>query len=269
MLIDWFTIFAQSLNFLILVWLMNRFLYKPILHAIDQREKRIAAELANADARKVEAERQRDEFERRNSEFDEQRTELFSKATSEARVERERLLEEARQAAAILSLKRQETLRSDEHNLHKAIRDRTQREVFSIARKALMDLAETRLEEQMVNIFVSQLRELNEEEKELLISALKASPSPVIVRTTFALLPPDRASTESAIQECLGVETQVEFETTSELISGIELSANGQKVAWSIADYLQSLERGVEELLGEKHGSEDKVQQPRAETTEQ
>ena len=52
MLIDWFTVGAQALNFLILVWLMKRFLYKPILHAIDEREKRIAAELADADAEK-------------------------------------------------------------------------------------------------------------------------------------------------------------------------------------------------------------------------
>ena len=42
MLIDWFTVAAQALNFLILVWLMKRFLYKPILHAIDAREERIA-----------------------------------------------------------------------------------------------------------------------------------------------------------------------------------------------------------------------------------
>ena len=49
MLIDWFTVGAQALNFLILVWLMKRFLYKPILRAIDEREKRIASELADAE----------------------------------------------------------------------------------------------------------------------------------------------------------------------------------------------------------------------------
>jgi hypothetical protein len=49
MLIDWFTVGAQIVNFLILVWLLKRFLYKPILDAIDAREKRIAAELADAD----------------------------------------------------------------------------------------------------------------------------------------------------------------------------------------------------------------------------
>jgi len=52
MLIDWFTVGAQALNFLILVWLMKHFLYKPILHAIDEREKRVAAELADADKKR-------------------------------------------------------------------------------------------------------------------------------------------------------------------------------------------------------------------------
>ena len=52
MLIDWFTVGAQALNFIILVWLLKRFLYKPILNAVDAREKRIAAELADADAKR-------------------------------------------------------------------------------------------------------------------------------------------------------------------------------------------------------------------------
>ena len=68
MLIDWFTVGAQALNFLILVWLMKRFLYKPILHAIDAREKRITAELADADAKKADAQQERDEFQHKNEE---------------------------------------------------------------------------------------------------------------------------------------------------------------------------------------------------------
>ena len=96
MLIDWFTVGAQALNFLILVWLMKRFLYKPILHAIDEREKRIAAELADADAKKVEAKRERDEFQHKNDEFDQQRAALLGQATDEANAVRQRLLDEAR-----------------------------------------------------------------------------------------------------------------------------------------------------------------------------
>ena len=62
MLIDWFTIGAQALNFIVLVWLLKRYLYKPILDAIDAREKRIATELADAAAKEAEAKRSATSF---------------------------------------------------------------------------------------------------------------------------------------------------------------------------------------------------------------
>src|SRR5580658_6844655 len=99
MLIDWFTVAAQALNFLILVWLMKRYLYKPILDAIDAREKLVAAELAEAAAKKAEAQKDRDEFQRKNQEFEQQRAALLSKVTDEAKAESLRLLDEARKAA--------------------------------------------------------------------------------------------------------------------------------------------------------------------------
>jgi F-type H+-transporting ATPase subunit b len=144
MLIDWFTICAQAINFLILVWLMKHFLYKPILNAIDAREKRIAAELADADTQKAQAQKERDEFQHKNADFDQQRTALLSKATDEANAERLRLLDAARKASDALSARRQETLRNDAHNLNQAITRLTQQEVFAITRKALADLATTR-----------------------------------------------------------------------------------------------------------------------------
>jgi len=67
MLLDWFTIGAQALNFLILVWLLKHFLYQPILHAIDAREKLIAKELADADAKKSEAQKERDAFQKKRN----------------------------------------------------------------------------------------------------------------------------------------------------------------------------------------------------------
>ena len=149
MLIDWFTVSAQVVNFLILVWLLKRFLYRPILNAIDAREKRIATELADADAKKDEAIKERDEFQHKNEEFDRQRAALLSQATDEAKAERQRLFDEARKAADAFSAARQDTLRNDAHNLNHAISRRTQQEVFAIARKALMDLATTSLEERL------------------------------------------------------------------------------------------------------------------------
>jgi F-type H+-transporting ATPase subunit b len=258
MLIDWFTVGAQALNFVILVWLMKRFLYKPILHAIDAREKRIATELADADAKKAEAQKERDEFQHKNEEFDQQRATLLSQATEEAKAERQRLLDEARQAADALSAKRQETLRNDAHNLNQAIRRRTQQEVFAIARKALTDLATTSLEERLGEVFTRRLREMDGQAKAGLAEALKTASDPALVRSAFDLPAEQRAAIQNALNETFSAEIYIRFETAPDLISGIELITNGQKVAWSIADYLVSLEKGVDELLKEKDKAEAK-----------
>ena len=259
MLIDWFTVGAQALNFLILVWLMRRFLYKPILHAIDEREKHVATELANADAKKAEAQKEHDEFQRKNAEFDQQRAALLSKATGEAEAERQRLLDEARKAAVALSSKRQETLRNEEHNLHQAIRRRTQQEVFAIARKALTDLATTSLEERLGEVFTRRLREMDGKAKQGLGEALKSASDPAVVRSAFDVPAEQRAAIQNALNETFSAEIRVRFETAPDLVSGIELTTNGQKVAWSIADYLASLEKGVDELLKEKDKPEAKA----------
>ena len=74
----------RSLNFLILVWLLKRFLYKPILDAMDAREARIAAELADLDASQAEARQEREEFRSRNEAFDRERAGLLSRAAEEA-----------------------------------------------------------------------------------------------------------------------------------------------------------------------------------------
>jgi F-type H+-transporting ATPase subunit b len=249
MLIDWFTVGAQVLNFLILVWLMRRFLYKPILNAIDAREKRIAAELADAAAKKADAKRERDEFQQKNENLDQQRAALLSKATDEANIERERLLGEARKAADALSAKRQESLANDAGNLNQAITRRTQDEVFAIARKALTDLATTSLEERMVEVFTRRLRALNGEAKAAFVEALKTASAPALVRSAFDLPPDQRAAIQKALNETCSAEVRIRFETAPDLVSGIELASNEQKVAWSIADYLASLEQGVGELL--------------------
>ncbi len=256
MLIDWFTVGAQALNFVVLVWLMKRFLYKPILHAIDAREKRIAAELADAAAKEAEAQKERDQFQHKNEEFDQQRAALLKKATDEANAERQRLLDEARKAADALSAKRQATLRSDAHNLNQAISRRTQEEVFAIARKALTDLATTRLEERMGEVFTRRLREMDGKAKERVGQALKAASDPALIRSAFDLPAEPRAAIQTALNETFSADVHVRFETAPDLISGIELTTNGQKVAWSIADYVTSLEKGVEELLKETDTSE-------------
>jgi F-type H+-transporting ATPase subunit b len=265
MLIDWFTVGAQVLNFLILVWLLKHFLYKPILNAIDAREKRIASELADADAKKNEAQKERDDFQNKNKVLDEQRSALLGKAADEAKVERERLLDEAHKDADNLRAVQAVALRNDQKRLGSAITHLAKQEVFGIARKTLADLATVSLEERMGEVFTRRLREMDGKAKALLGAALKSSSEPAVVRSTFDLRATQRAAIQNALNETFSAEIHIRFETSPDLVSGIELTTNGQKVAWSIADYLASLEKSVDELLKKK--AEAAAVEAKAETT--
>lgn len=251
MFIDWFTVSAQVLNFLVLVWLLKRFLYKPILNAIDAREERIAKELTEAAAKMELAQKERTEFQHKNKAFNRQREDLLSKVLDEAKAERQRLFHETRQAAYALQTKQQESLNREQQSLNDAISLRTQEEVFAIAQKALTELAGMSLEARICEVFTSHLRELRGEKKESLVKALQTSAGPVLVRSAFNLPAEQRSALQQVLNDMLSTGIKLRFEIVPEVISGIELLANGQKVAWSIADYLGSLEKGVRELLQE------------------
>lgn len=268
-LIDWFTVIAQVINFLILVWLLKHFLYKPILNAIDAREKRVADELANANAKQSEAEKEKEEFKHKNEEFDQQRNALLNKAKEEAKAERQRLLEEVRKEASELRAKQQEALKNEKQNLNQEIGRRTQQEVFNIARKVLQDLAGTSLEECTVDVFDQRLHNLKSDEKKQLASALSESSSQVIIRSAFNLPQAQRDSIKKTIKETLGIEIQPRFETAPDLISGIELTTDGQKVTWSIADYLAAMQESIDDLLKEQPESKAKTETEQEQETKQ
>jgi F-type H+-transporting ATPase subunit b len=249
MLIDWFTVVAQVINFLILVWLMKRFLYGPILRAIDAREKKIAAELADADAKRAEAKKERDDFAQKNATLDGQRADLINKAKNEAETMKVRLVKEARQAADELTAKRKDSMKTEAAKLNQSLIQRAQQEVFSIARKTLTDLAGASLEERMSATFTERLRNISGTAKSELAEAVKSATQPGIIRSAFSLPEEQRNAIQQAVNETFAADVYLRFETEPEVISGIELTTGGKKLAWSIADYLNSLEIGVDELL--------------------
>jgi F-type H+-transporting ATPase subunit b len=249
MLIDWFTVGAQALNFLILVWLMKRYLYQPIIHALDQREKRIAAELADADAKRADAVQAESAFKAKNAAFDAKRDALLKQAVAEADVEGRRVLEAARAAADNLRSARAESLRQDAEAFQRVLGRATQQEVFAIARKALTDLAGANLEERIADVFVRRLRGLDDQTKARLAEALRGGTEPALVRSAFELPTAQRDLIAQALDATFSAEIPLRFETAPDVVCGIELTRNGRKIAWSIAEYLTSLRANVDQLV--------------------
>jgi F-type H+-transporting ATPase subunit b len=107
----------------------------------------------------------------------------------------------------------------------------------------------------MVAVFTDRLRSLGETTKSQLGEALKSSAEPALVRSAFELGDEPRGAIQNAVNETFSADIKLNFESRPDLVSGIELTASGKRVAWSIADYLRSLETGVAELLKAKAGA--------------
>jgi F-type H+-transporting ATPase subunit b len=248
--IDWFTVVAQILNFIVLVLLLKRFLYKPILAAIAAREKRIADEIADAKEKMAEAEKERNEFQLKNDEFDKARAVLLEQARKEAETERASLIEKAKKSADDLNAKRMDTLKTDAKNLDRKITQQAQKEVFAISRKILADLSTTSLEASLCEVFLSRMRALEGAAKEKLTKAFADASEPAVLRSAFDLTEKQKEDIQKALNETFHDEIKLRFQVDGDLVGGIELASNGQKIAWNIADYLKTMEKIVDDSVG-------------------
>ena len=165
MSIDGFTVLAQMVNFLVLVWLLRRFLYQPVLDALDERRRRIEGELASAARREAEAERERATLQERNAEFERGRAERLLGVQTEAEALRLRLTEEAREAVARLQERWTRRLAEERTAWRQAVADSAGRELLELSRQVLQDLADTGLEQAMVRAFLREAGGLSEAER--------------------------------------------------------------------------------------------------------
>ena len=248
MLIDWFTVGAQVLNFVILVWLLKRFLYRPVLDAIDAREARIAQQIAEAAATQASALREQEDFKHRNEDLDARREALLKQATVDAEAERQRLVEAARQVADAAATRRRDAERHESERLRRGLAERTRSEVFAIARRVLADLADTSLDERVAAVFLRRLCALDVATLTSLASGLDAGMPRATLRSAFVPNDAQREVLRSAVVAALapGVKgaassIDVAFETAPELLGGIELIVGGRKLGWNVAEYMDAL----------------------------
>jgi F-type H+-transporting ATPase subunit b len=249
MLIDWFTVAAQALNFIVLIWLMKRFLYRPILDAIDAREARVVAELQAGRAAQESAEQERKALDAQRKAFDAERDTLVSAARDEALALREELLTTARADADALRTNRASVLEREVAERRAELATRMRDTVFGVTRKVLGELADTTLEVQLVSRFARQVATQPEAERETLRGAFIASTSSngnvARVRSAFALEPAQRETVRESVVTLLGQQPEIVFEVDPSLVVGIELDIADHTVGWSMSGYVDTLERAV------------------------
>ncbi|MFW6437973.1 MAG: F0F1 ATP synthase subunit B [Armatimonadota bacterium] len=256
MQIDWVTVIAQIVNFLILVWLLKRFLYGPIVKAMEERQERIAAEMEEARTREQEAEEAAREHREKRRELDEKAEQLMQQARDEADRRRQELVDEAREEVEAIEHRWHENLREERDAFIRQLRRRMGSELCAVARQALGDLANRDLQEQVVNVFIERLDRLNKDRRgELRDAYANANHAPIII-SAFPLSAGHEQSLMASVREVLGNEAGVSFRHEEDLLCGVSLNVGGLKVAWSLESYLNALEESVIEQLEQETAEE-------------
>ncbi|MGC8774785.1 MAG: F0F1 ATP synthase subunit B [Chlorobaculum sp.] len=245
MLIDWFTVAAQLVNFLILLWLLKRFLYQPVLKALDEREKKIAAELEHAAGVEAQAAREKAEWQKKNDEFETQRQLMLKQATDEAGTRRTELLDKARQEYEALHSKLLETLKREQEERESETERRVSDEIFSVAGKLLAELADESLEARIIDKFCRKL-EADGGAIAARFGDENETPKLVVARSTFPLTLEQREKIGGTITALLGPAAPLSFELSDKAGCGIELCVDGQCVSWRFEAALDALKQSAE-----------------------
>ncbi len=256
MSIDWFTFAAQVVNFLILAALLWRFLFRPIVKVMNERERDIAASLETAAEKVRLAEQQAAELETRRAESDAQRRRLLAEAEAQAAAAGQRLREEARIEIEGHQQRWLDAFEQRKAALAVEFRRQLSELICSATRSALTDLASQELESSMVDRFLVRLDQLEPGQVRQMRESAAHPVDGLTVRTAFDLRPELRTRLDRRLRELLPDAPAAKFERSPEGVCGIELSAGDRRLAWNVDAYLEHLQQDLDvaEATGAVHG---------------
>ena len=218
--IDWVTLVAQVVNFVILLVLLHRLLYRPIMRVISRREEEIEQRMEEAEEAKQEARERGQELREKRRELEERRAELLEEARQEVEERKEDLLEKARDEVQEARRRWRRALERDQEEFLDGLQDRAAEELRRILDEALDDLASTNLLEHMVPLFVEHLAELEDEERSRLRRGASGDDASVVLHISHELGSDQRDRLEEAVRQLLGDGREPELELDQDAQGG-------------------------------------------------
>jgi len=245
MQIDTTSFILQLVNFAVLVWILHRFLYRPVLAAIDRRRAAIDKTMSDAKSVREDAERLRGQFEGRLADWERERVKARSALESELTALRGKGLADAAQAVererdrlAALQAKREADWKRDTEQ-------RALDQAAAFASRLLERIADHALDERLVEVFAEDLSGWPPERIDLLAEAARAAGGRVSVRSARALPDAARARLARTLSERLRIECRPEYAVDAALIAGVSVAVGPWVLQANLRDELRAFSGGA------------------------
>ena len=248
--LNWSTFILEVINFLVLVWILKRFLYKPVLEMIARRKASIDKTLADAKQLHDDAEKLQQQYEGRLADWDQERKQAREKLAEELHADRARKLEELK---ATLEQERERAAVAEQRRLSDAkleMEDTALAHGAQLATLILKQAAGPEVESKLVELAIDELSRLSEDK----LADLRGSFGQVsegITVTSAYLIPEDQQQRlQKAVNTVAGKDAPLRFEQDSKLLAGVRINIG----AWQLAANLRDELKGFAELHEAKDG---------------
>jgi F-type H+-transporting ATPase subunit b len=245
MQLDLTSFILELINFAVLVWILHRFLYKPVLAAIDRRRAAVEGALAEAQAAREQASALKTQVEARLASWERERAEAKGKLAAELAAQREKGLAEAAHAAeqerarlaALQAKQERERRRTDEqHALDQAA---------AFAARLLERLAGPELDARLVELLAEDLAALPEDSLRPLAEAARAVDGHISVQSARPLPDALRARLEQALSQRLGVACHGQYAVDASLLGGVRVALGSWLLQADLSDELRFFSGGA------------------------
>ena len=244
--LDWTTFTLEILNFLVLVWILKRLLYKPILKVIAERKAEIQKTLSDAETLRKEAQALREQYENRQAEWNREKETVRNRMVEEVNAEKARLLaglraslEQEREKARALEERRRTELTQQAEDAAIAQGGR-------FAARLLARLADAELEAKLVEVVLEDLRRIPDEKRQAIRTACAKADGPATVTSAYLLSRSQRTSLLDAIQSFVGRPISCEWREDRDLMAGIRLSLGPWVLGANLQDELKAFSEAAQ-----------------------
>lgn len=235
MSIDWITVAAQIANFLVLVWLLKRFLYRPILDGIDAREAEITHRMQEAVLAKEKAQAAEQAHLDQVNALNSQQADLAQAVRQEAEAQRDALLSKTRAQLEQERVAWASHLDQEQQKYAAKLQHAGGNALLSLTRKALTDLADDTLEGRIAQHLAKQIAPMAEQ---LRMAAGKSKAA--VISSRAALPKPAQADLTRSLQTIFP-DASVQFEADGDQPAGIVLRIGGAQLDWTVDGYIEGL----------------------------
>lgn len=221
--LNWVSFIFEVINFLVLVWLLKRFLYRPIMDMIHKRQAAIEDDLNKASAERASAEKLVNDYEARFNAWEAEKEQARESLDRELATLRKQKLTELDEA---ISAERHKRLDIEKHHNNELLKQYESSALALAARfasKLLTDLASPDLCQRLTLHSMRQLDALPDHTRTTLEQNLHGSLPPVVVRSSHPLDEPTRQAVESKLQQLVSPDLRFSYQTDPGLIAGVSI----------------------------------------------